>query len=69
MKPNPHREFIQDKLGGTDLASDRLKRSPGAIRMWSYRKAIPRPVWPEILDAYENVSLDDLRALEGRQAA
>lgn len=59
------REFIKEKLGGTETASERLHRSPGAVRMWAHRGAIPRPIWPEILDAYDTVTLDDLKALEG----
>jgi hypothetical protein len=64
MATNP-RDFINDKLGGTETASERLKKSPGAIRMWAHRKVLPRSVWPEILSAYEGVvTLADLRALE-----
>lgn len=68
-EPNPYRVFIETRLGGTDAAAERLKRTPGAVRMWAHRKAIPRPIWPEVLDAYPELSLDDLRALETAQAA
>lgn len=66
---NPHRTFINEKLGGTDAASERLHRSPGAIRMWTHRRVIPRSVWPEIIEAYDGVTLDELRALETGVAA
>lgn len=62
--PNPTRSFIVEKLGGTEAAAARLKKSEGAVRMWAHRKRVPRPVWPEILEAYHNVTLGDLRALE-----
>lgn len=61
-----YRDFIRDKLGGDEAAAQKLERSLGAVRMWAHRKAIPRPIWPEIIDAYPNVTLDDLKALEGR---
>jgi hypothetical protein len=64
MATNPHRLFIREKLGGDEAAAEALSRSPGAIRMWAYRKAIPRTVWPEIIDKFDGVTLEDLRALE-----
>lgn len=64
MEENATRKFIVEKLGGTEAAADRLKRSEGAVRMWMHRKRIPRPIWPEVLDAYHNVTLGDLKALE-----
>lgn len=69
MSTNPHRTFIREKLGGDEAAAERLHRTPGAVRMWAHRKAIPRTIWPEILDAYDGVTLDDLKALESAQAA
>lgn len=69
MDTSPVRTFIREKLGGEDAVAERLNLKPGTIRMWAHRKAIPRPVWPEILDAYHTVTLGDLKALEGRKAA
>jgi hypothetical protein len=69
MDQNPTRQFILEKLGGTEAAALRLKRSEGAIRMWAHRKRVPRPIWPEILDAYHSVTLGDLKELEASQKA
>jgi hypothetical protein len=69
MSTNPHRAFIKEKLGGAEEAAERLHRTPGAIRMWAHRRAVPRSMWPEILDAYQNVTLEDLKALERAWAA
>jgi hypothetical protein len=63
-KPNLTRAFIVEKLGGTEAAAARLKKSEGAVRMWAHRKRLPRQNWPEILEAYHNVTLGDLKALE-----
>jgi hypothetical protein len=32
--------------------------------MWSVRNRIPRKVWPEIIDAFPEVTLDELKAVE-----
>lgn len=61
---NPSRQFIDQKLGGTDAVATRLGRKPSAVRMWAHRRAIPRSVWPELIEAYEGLTLDDLRAVE-----
>lgn len=63
-KPNPYRNFIDEKLGGADEAASRLSRTPGAIRMWAHRRRVPRAIWPEIIGAYDGVTLDELRDLE-----
>lgn len=65
MTTNAHRQFIKEKLGGTEAAAGKLDRTESAVRMWAHRKSLPRTIWPEILDAYDNVTLDELRALEG----
>jgi hypothetical protein len=66
---NPTRTFINEKLGGTEAVAERLSKSEGAVRMWAHRKRVPRAVWPEILSSYENVTLGDLKALEGLSRA
>lgn len=66
--PNPTRLFVDEKLGGTVAASERLKTTPSAVRMWAHRKRVPRGVWPDILEAYHNVTIGDLKALEGDPA-
>lgn len=61
---NPSRDFIKEKLGGTEAVAVRLRTSPGAVRMWAHRKVIPRSVWPEILSSYEDITIGDLKAVE-----
>lgn len=67
-KPNPYRAFIREKLGGYDVAAKTLRTSERAVNMWAHRRAIPKAMWLEIIEAYDSVSLDDLRALESRAA-
>lgn len=39
---------------------------PRVVRMWKVRNRLPRKVWPEIIEHFPDVTLDDLRAVEAR---
>lgn len=67
MAQNP-RQFIVDRLGGVDALAERLSQRPNTVRMWIFRKRIPRAVWPEIVEAYPKVKIADLKALEAEGA-
>lgn len=58
------REFIDKRLGGTNAAAEATGRKPNAVRMWAHRRTIPRTVWPDLQEAYPDLTLDELRALE-----
>lgn len=61
--PKPVAQFVTD-LGGPQIIAEKLRTSPGAVRMWVHRDAVPRPVWPDLIDAFEAVTMDRLKALE-----
>lgn len=63
----PVAQFVRD-LGGPHLVAEKLNTSPEAVRMWAFRNAIPRRVWPDVIDAFPNVTLDKLRLIEARAA-
>lgn len=44
----------------------------GTVRMWKHRNSIPRTKWPEMIAAFDDLSLGTLKVLEtrsGRQKA
>lgn len=60
------REFIKDRGGPHAMARKLGREDPRPVAMWSTRNRIPRKAWPDIIDAYPEVTLDELRALEAR---
>lgn len=63
-------EFIDAKGGPSQIAKD-TGHGAGAIALWRHRNKIPRAAWPEIQEAYPEVSLSTLKAMEalsGRDA-
>lgn len=62
---NAPREFIKVRLGGPATAAEKLNMRPRTVEMWAYRKRIPRTAWPDLIAAYPDLTLDELRALEG----
>lgn len=42
---------------------------PGAVRMWKQRNTLPRTNWPEIIAAFPDLTLDELRGIEARGRA
>lgn len=69
MTKSPTRDFIDTRLGGTESAAAKTQRKPSAVRMWVHRGRIPREVWPDLLDAYPKLRMQDLRALEQKVSA
>jgi len=55
--------------GGTQAIADAIGCSPGNVRMWNNRKRIPRRVWPDLIQAFPAITLDDLMALEPQDLA
>lgn len=56
-------EFIDDRGGPTKVAAA-IGYKPGAIHLWRHRKKVPRTAWPDLLDAFPDLTIDDLKALE-----
>lgn len=56
-------QFIDEK-GGPAAVASKVGRKPGAVRAWKHRDALPRDAWPEIVDAYPEMTLDRLREIE-----
>jgi hypothetical protein len=56
-------QIIDDKGGPTAVAA-KVGRSPGAVRVWKHRDAFPREAWPEIIEAFPDITLDRLREIE-----
>lgn len=55
-------------LGGADAVAAKLNARPETVRMWAFRNAVPRRVWPEMIEAFPDITLDRLRATEDRAA-
>jgi hypothetical protein len=60
-------ELIEAK-GGPAAFAKAIGSDPGAVRMMKHRNKLPRTVWPEIVEAYEDITLADLKAIEGQTA-
>lgn len=63
-------ELITDK--GVNPIAEATNAQPVTVRMWRYRNQIPRSVWPELVRAFPELTLDALMKLEangGRAAA
>lgn len=53
-----------DAKGGPAAVAKAIGSDPGAVRMMKHRNKLPRAVWPEIVEAYPDVTLDKLKAIE-----
>jgi hypothetical protein len=65
--PKPVAQLVGE-LGGPDALAGKLNVKPATVKMWAFRGAVPRRVWPELLDAYPDMTLDRLKDVEGRAA-
>lgn len=55
-----------DQRGGPAVVASAINEKPGAVRTWKHRNQIPRRVWPEMLAAFPDLTMDALKAVEGR---
>jgi hypothetical protein len=55
---------IIEAKGGPAVVASAVNAKPGAVRGWKHRNQFPRRVWPDLLAAFPDLSLDDLRAAE-----
>jgi hypothetical protein len=54
--------------GGPEQFGRPLKASAATVRIWKVRKKFPRSRWAEILEAYPDLTLDELKAVEAAAA-
>lgn len=60
-------QLIEDK-GGPAAFARAIGRDPTAVRMMKHRQSLPRAIWPEIIEAFPDITLDDLKAIEQASA-
>lgn len=60
---------IVDAKGGTAKFAEPLGAKPATVRMWNLRGKFPRAVWPEIVEAFPDITLDHLKAVEANARA
>lgn len=59
----PVAQLVSD-LGGAQVVAEALKTKERTVHMWIHRKGIPRARWPEVIDAFPQMTLDRLREVE-----
>lgn len=55
-----------EQRGGPAVVALAINERPGVVRTWKHRNQIPRRAWPEILEAFPDLTMDALKAAEGR---
>lgn len=60
-------EFIDAKGGPAQVSRDTGHKA-GAVALWRHRNKLPRSAWPELMEAYPDVSLASLKAIEAASA-
>lgn len=56
--------FIRKELGGATNVAKRTGKTPSAVRMWVHRDVVPRSVWPDLLEAFPDLTLKRLKEIE-----
>lgn len=60
---HPVERFIDDR-GGPGAVARATGYKPGAVSLWRHRQRLPRSAWPEIVDAFKDVTVEQLREIE-----
>lgn len=60
-------KFIED-MGDATAMAKAIGTDAARVRMWKHRNRIPRHVWPELQEAYPDVTVDVLKAIEAAGA-
>jgi hypothetical protein len=50
--------------GDYEAVAQKLGIKAGTVAAWKSRNRIPRQVWPEVMDIFPDLTLDDLKATE-----
>jgi hypothetical protein len=56
-------DFI-DQKGGPAAVARATGHKAGAVALWRHRNKLPRTAWPEIIEAFPDTSISDLKAIE-----
>lgn len=56
-----------DAHGGPAKFAEAIGQTPGVVRAWKHRGIIPRSAWPEIIEAFPDLTLARLKQLEQHQ--
>jgi hypothetical protein len=56
-------EFIDERGGPTAIAKATGYKA-GSVHLWRHRNKIPRAAWPEIVEAFPDVTIGFLKELE-----
>lgn len=66
-------DFIDSRGGPAKIAEafsglqpPAIHHNAGAVAVWRHRNKLPRKAWPEILEAYPDVTMAELKAIEAR---
>ena len=60
-------DVIEEK--GVGEIARALDVDPAAVRMWKHRRQLPRRHWPELVQKFPDLTLDELRAIEAHSRA
>lgn len=63
-----HADLIEAK-GGAAKVAEATGFTPVTVRMWKYRRSIPRAAYAEMLQAFPDITLDLLKAGEAHKRA
>lgn len=58
-----HADIIETK-GGPAVVAEALSIKPARVRTWVWRGKIPRSNWPEVIEAFPEITLEALKAAE-----
>lgn len=61
--PKTPADIILEK-GGSTVVAAKVGRRPGAVRAWKHRNQFPREAWPEIIQAFPDMTLERLIEIE-----
>jgi hypothetical protein len=53
-----------DAKGGPAVVARLTGYKPGAVALWRHRNKLPRTAWPEILEAFPETTIAELKAIE-----
>lgn len=56
-------QFI-DENGGSTVVARATGKSRGAVEQWRHKNKLPRANWPEILEAFPSLTMEDLKLIE-----
>lgn len=57
-------KHIVSLKGGVEKFAGALHQRPATVRQWIWRKKFPRTIWPEIVEAYPDITLEQLKLVE-----